>query len=116
MTNRLPPQPFHHNLLAAALIGLAGLANACSRAPEPLAPPPVVPVPEVADVDVTSLVNTALLNAAALQGQAITVVTTKGDVRLTAVLDTQPQIDAALRVTRDVAGVHTVHDGLTLKR
>ena len=40
----------------------------------------------------------------------------KGDVRLTGVLETQQQIDEALRLARAAEGAHTIHDELSLKR
>jgi len=46
----------------------------------------------------------------------ITVVTTKGDVRLTGILDSQAQIDEAIRIARAVNGVHAIHHELTIKK
>ena len=43
------------------------------------------------------------------------VVTTKGDVRLTGVVQSQVQIDTALRIARAAEGGHTIHDELTIK-
>lgn len=51
-----------------------------------------------------------------LKGTDITVVTLKGDVRLTGVLDSQAQIDEALRIARAAEGAHTIHDELTVKK
>jgi hyperosmotically inducible protein len=61
-------------------------------------------------------VKTALLQAELLKGADITVVTLKGDVRLTGVLDSQAQIDDAIRISRAAEGAHTIHDELTLKK
>lgn len=77
--------------------------------------PPSTAVREVSDIDVTEHVKTALQRDADLQRFNIQVVTQKGDVRLTAVLETQAQVDAALRIARAAEGVHTLHDELTVK-
>jgi hyperosmotically inducible protein len=77
---------------ATLVLALAALA-ACSKAPEPAAA-------NVSDIDITEHVKTALLQAESLKGQDITVVTRKGDVRLTGTLATQVQIDEALRIAR----------------
>jgi hyperosmotically inducible periplasmic protein len=69
----------------------------------------------VSDVDVTEHVMTALNQAALLQGIDITVVVSKGDVRLTGQVDNQAQIDEALKIARAADGAHTIHDELTIK-
>jgi hyperosmotically inducible periplasmic protein len=102
---KLPRRPLR---AATFVLALATLA-ACSKAPDP-------PAANVSDIDITEHVTTALLQAESLKGQDITVVTLKGDVRLTGVLDTQAQIDEALRITRAAEGAHTVHDELTLRK
>jgi hyperosmotically inducible periplasmic protein len=90
--------------LCLALMVLAG----CSK-PAPAAP-------QVADIDVTEHVKTALQQDDALKGFDIAVVTQKGDVRLTGVLDSQAQVDAALKIARAAEGAHTIHDELTLRK
>lgn len=90
-----------------AALTLALLAG-CNKAPDTAA--------NVADVDVTTNVKTALLQNADLKGFEISVMTVKGDVRLTGVVDTQNQIDAAVRIARGADGAHTIHDELTLKK
>lgn len=70
----------------------------------------------VADIDVTTNVKTALLQDPALKGADIRVETSKGDVRLIGVLDSQSQIDAAIKVARAADGAHTIHDELTVKK
>jgi hyperosmotically inducible periplasmic protein len=69
----------------------------------------------IADTDITNHVTTALHERASLAQADITVVTKKGDVRLTGTLDSQAQIDEALGIARAVNGAHTIHDELTLK-
>jgi hyperosmotically inducible protein len=93
---------------ATLVLALAALA-ACSKAPEPAAA-------NVSDIDITEHVKTALLQAESLKGQDITVVTRKGDVRLTGTLATRAQIDEALRIARAAKGAHTIHDELTLRK
>ncbi|STR45710.1 BON domain-containing protein [Iodobacter fluviatilis] len=70
----------------------------------------------ITDLDVTTKVKTSLLNDNELKAFNITVVTTKGDVRLTGVVDTQIQVDRAAEITRKINGVHALHDELTIKK
>ena len=99
----------------AAAWALALTLAACGR---PAAPPAVAAtpaMPDVSDMDVTTRVKTALLRDDATKAFEVIVLTTKGDVRLSGVMDTQAQKDQALAVTRAIEGVHTVHDEITLK-
>lgn len=73
-------------------------------------------VVNVADRDVTTNVKTALQQDVALSGFDIGVVTLKGDVRLMGVVDTQNQIDRALKIARGAGGVHSLHNELALKQ
>lgn len=105
-------------LLAAAMaLALVGL-GACGKPREPTAvgPPATSATANVPDLDVTEHVKTALNQTESLKGTDITVVTLKGDVRLMGVLDSQFQIDEALRIARAAEGAHTIHDELTLKK
>jgi osmotically-inducible protein OsmY len=109
-------------LFAAALIA-AMLAGGCSKSPEPAVPVPApsMPVPSttagnVSDIDVTEHVKTALLQNDSLKGFDITVVTLKGDVRLTGLVNSQAQIDEAIKIARATDGAHTIHDELTIKK
>jgi osmotically-inducible protein OsmY len=89
---------------------------ACVRLPEPQAANPADDGGHLADTVVTDNVQAALNQVASLKGIDITVATLKGDARLTGVLDSQAQINAAIRVARSVAGVYAIHDELTLHR
>jgi len=95
---------------------------ACSKTSEAPGTPPVEAVPQapatvnVSDVDVTEHVKTALRQSDSLKGFDITVVTLKGDVRLIGVLDSQAQIDEAVKIARASNGVHAIHAELTLKK
>ena len=60
--------------------------------------------------------KTALQQNDALKGFDITVITLKGDVRLMGVVNTQAQIDEAIRIARAANGAHTIHDELTVKK
>ncbi len=103
-------------VVAAMNLALIG----CNKSPE--ATTATLPTPtskasdNVADADVTTNVKTALLRDATLSKFDVSVVTLKGDVRLIGVLDTQAQIDAAIKVARSADGVHSIHDELVLKK
>jgi len=107
--------------LATVFSIIAGLSGSvivvgCSKAPEAAVVPPATEVANVSDIDVNEHVKTALVSNALLKGADIQVVTLKGDVRLIGVLDTQTQIDEAIKVARAADGAHTIHDELTLKK
>ena len=70
----------------------------------------------IKDGEVTTKVKTALLLDKAVKGFDITVVTTKGDVKLTGVVDTQAQMDQVEKIVRGIEGVHSVHDELSLTK
>ena len=91
--------------------------SACGQPKELISsnsPATVVPS-EVSDLDITAKVINALSRDDVLMLFDIQVVTTKGDVMLSGAVDTQAQIDHALTLTRNVVGVTSVHDKLTLK-
>jgi hyperosmotically inducible protein len=71
---------------------------------------------ELKDGEVTGKVKTALLLDEAIKSFDITVVTTKGDVRLTGVVDTQAQLEKIDKIVLGTEGVHSIHDELTLKK
>ena len=104
--------------IASVVAALLLLAGGCSEKPAPIVAPPTVQVEsqETSDADVTTGVKAALLRDAALKSFDIAVVTTKGDVRLTGQVNTQPQVDAALVVVRSIKGVHSIHDELVVKK
>jgi osmotically-inducible protein OsmY len=103
---------------ATMLIGLTMLSTTgCNKSPETVgATGSQDSAVEVSDIDVTTKVKTALLNDDIVKRIDIAVVTTKGDVRLTGILDNQNQIDRTISLARTVAGVHAIHDELTLKK
>lgn len=102
----------------AAALAVTMLVCGCSKSPETTgaAPSGSVAASNVSDMDVTEHVKTALHQNESLKGFDISVVTLKGDVRLTGLLDTQAQIDEALKIARTADGAHTIHDELTIKK
>jgi len=92
----------------------------CSKAPDPMATAPAASAASpmaanVSDIDVTEHVKTALQRNDALKGFDITVVTLKGDVRLTGVVDTPAQKDEAIGIARAAEGMHAIHDEITVR-
>ena len=71
---------------------------------------------EVKDSEVTVNVKTALLLDEKTKNLDIAVVTLKGDVKLTGVLDNQSQIDYVRKLVRNTQGVHSIHDELSIKK
>jgi osmotically-inducible protein OsmY len=104
-------------LIATALAAMAAMGG-CSKSPETSATAAVAAsaTGNVSDIDVTEHVKTALQQNEALKGFDINVVTLKGDVRLSGMLDSQVQIDQAVSVARASVGAHAVHDELTIKK
>lgn len=106
-------------LLGTALTAIATtLLIGCNRAPESapvtLAPPSTVGT-QVDDAVITSSVKYALLADPTIKSFDIQVETRKGIVQLSGFVDSQAQIDQALALTRSVAGVTEVENGVTLK-
>ena len=103
-------------LVPAALLITFGSGAGCSKSAEVPAgvTTPASEALNVSDVDVSEHVKTALLQAESLKGMDITVVTTKGDVRLTGIVKSRTQIDQAVRIARAVEGAHSIHNELTI--
>ena len=100
-------------------VALAIMASGCSKPSDvagAVATGTTTAVANVADADVTTNVKTALVREASLQGADIRVVTLKGEAQLIGVLDSQEQVDTALKIARAADGVHTVHNELTVKK
>lgn len=106
------PRLFLFAIAMAAMMAIAG----CSKSPGATATLPVasVAVGNVSVIDVTEHVKTALLQNESLKILDIKVVTLKGDVRLIGTLDSQAQIDEAIKIARTSEGAHTIHDELTI--
>ncbi|SHM00653.1 BON domain-containing protein [Vreelandella subglaciescola] len=103
--------------LSIALVSLA-LLTACNKPPENFEgiQRTTSNAVNVADADVTKNVKNALLGDTALNGFDIAVTTLKGDVRLVGVVDTQSQIDIAIKLTQGADGFHTIYNELTIKK
>ncbi|MDX1915880.1 MAG: BON domain-containing protein [Methylophilus sp.] len=71
---------------------------------------------EISDSDVTMKVKTALHSDQLVKSFDITAVTTKGDVRLTGIVDNQDQLEHIDKLVRSIEGVHSMHDELTIKK
>lgn len=105
-------------LLASA--ALATVLSGCNKPPTPTAvtAAPITPATagNVSDIDISEHVKTALQQNESLKGFDIVVVTLKGDVRLMGTIDTQTQIDEAVKIARAADGAHAVHNELALKK
>lgn len=108
-------------LLFAVSLAATLVVAGCSKQSELPATPPASPaIPaaaaNVSDLDVTEHVKTALLQNESLKGFDINVVTLKGDVRLSGIVNSQARIDEALAIARASDGAHTIHNELTIKK
>jgi len=101
---------------AALVIAAVALALAACGKPADAPPGTATAATEVADGEVSTHVKTALLQEPTLAHLDITVVTAKGDVRLSGIVDTQAQIDTAQRIVTATEGSHTIHNELTLRK
>jgi hyperosmotically inducible periplasmic protein len=97
----------HTTVLIIASLLAVSIAG-CSKSPPS--------APHIEDAAVSEHVKAALHRNEQLKSFNITVETIKGDVRLNGILDTQTQIDEAIKVARGSEGAHTIHDELTLKK
>ena len=110
--------PIRTAFLATSL-GALTLIGACSKPAEPevVAPaaPPITLGTQVDDTVITSNVKALLLADELVKSFDLQVETRKGVVQLSGFVDSQAQIDQALSLTRSVAGVTDVENGVTLK-
>lgn len=70
----------------------------------------------MSDRDVNEHVKTVLDQNDSLRRFDIQVITLKGDVRLVGSVETQEQIDEALRIARAAEGAHSIHNELTIQK
>ena len=107
----------HRLLLGTALSVIATtVLMGCNKAPEvpPVASPPSTTMgTQLDDSVITSSVKSALLADATVKSFDLQVETRKGAVQLSGFVDSQAQIDQALAVTRSVAGVTEVQNGVS---
>lgn len=110
--------PIRTAFLATSFTALAAL-TACSKSvePETVTPPspPITMGTQVDDTVITSGVKSALMSDDLVKSLDLQVETRKGTVQLSGFVDSQAQIDQALALTRAVAGVTDVENGVTLK-
>ncbi|MFZ6747913.1 BON domain-containing protein [Undibacterium sp. Ren11W] len=97
----------------ASVLSLTMLASGCNKEPKINT---TTEIANVSDIDVTTNVKRTLLQDDLLKGSNITVETLKGDVRLIGELNSQAQIEQAIKIARAADGAHTIHDELTLKK
>jgi hyperosmotically inducible periplasmic protein len=113
-----PRHPIRTAFLATGFVALTAL-GACSKPAEPevvaTPAPPITLGTQVDDSVVTSSVKSALLADDLVKSFDLQVETRKGVVQLSGFVDSQAQIDQALLLTRAVAGVTDVENGVTLK-
>ena len=104
-------------LRLAAITGLVLTVVGCNKAADAVSTPAVPAASgNVADADVSTNVKTAWLRDEGLKGFDIQVVTLQGDVRLIGMVDSQAQIDDAIRIARAADGAHAIHNELTIKK
>jgi osmotically-inducible protein OsmY len=99
-----------------ASLALSGCGKASESTPSSMGSAASTVMGNVSDVDVTEHVKTALQSDEALKGFNITVVTLKGDVRLTGTLDSQVQKDQAIAIAKRAEGAHAIHDELLVRQ
>jgi osmotically-inducible protein OsmY len=103
-------------LMYACSLILMPLAAGCAGGEHTSNPPPFAATTSPAESDSVVAANvTAALHAdVELRAAGIEAVVRKGDVRLIGRVGDAAQRDRAERVARDVAGVHSIHNELTL--
>jgi hyperosmotically inducible periplasmic protein len=105
-------------LLNAMLAGMMTIVVAgCNKAPETTnTPPPSTSVgTEIDDSVVTTRVKAALLADEVVRSFEFKVETRKGVVQLSGFVANQVQIDRAIAVTREVRGVKSIENNVSLK-
>ncbi|WP_340678607.1 BON domain-containing protein [Paraglaciecola sp.] len=102
----------------SAFVVVLLLLSACNKTRDisSVAQPSGSSMTDILDRDVTLNVKTALMNDSVLNAFEIEVITTKGDVRLIGVVDTQSQIDTAIKLAKEAEGTRAIQDELTIKQ
>lgn len=107
----------HHGLLVLGITLVTMLIAGCNKPTEmPGTQPSATEGAHINDSDVNVAVRSALVQDEILKGFRITAETAKGDVKLTGVVDNQGQIDYADELVRNIDGVHTIHNHLSIKQ
>jgi hyperosmotically inducible periplasmic protein len=117
-------------LAGAVLLAIAGCGKPADQAGMPAPNATTMPTPNatalptpstplgaaIDDTALTTKVKTALLGDASIKGLTVSVETIQGDVRLSGFVESQAQIDQALKVAKGVDGVKSVRNELSLKK
>jgi hyperosmotically inducible protein len=98
---------------AAIYVLVAGCGN--NQDAQPMAPAKTTVGTEIDDTVVTTKVKSALLADAEIKSLDVKVETRKGAVQLSGFVDNQAQADRAIAAARQVEGVKSVENGITLK-
>lgn len=116
--NRTFRQKTYRLLLASTLALVMTMTAGCSRLDQliNLPAPGASAGTRLGDEAVARRVRAALLGNATLAELDIAVSAVNGDVRLSGFLDTQAQIEQAIKLTRGVGGAIAIHDELRLRR
>jgi hyperosmotically inducible protein len=108
-------------VIKTSLAGLMSLMIvACDKTTQP--PPPSGPIPpgttvgtEIDDTVITAAIKAALLANPEVKSLDLQVETRKGEAQLSGFVDSQGQIDRATAVAKNVSGVKSVQNKMTLK-
>jgi hyperosmotically inducible protein len=94
------------------------LLSACKKPPEvgSAIQPSTTTAANVLDLDVALNVKMALMNDLILNTFEIEVIASNGDVRLIGLLDSQDQIDSAIKLANEAEGTLAIHNELTIKQ
>ena len=109
----------HTALVATALAAWAALSLAgCGKPPETVTPPaPEITVgAQVDDAVITSGIKSALVSDPLVKGFDLQVETRKGVVQLSGFVNSQAQIDQAVRIAAATEGASSVKNGLLIKQ
>jgi hyperosmotically inducible protein len=104
--------------VAGATAGLLAVALAACGKPADSSPAPVAATSLGNDIDdtvVTARVKSALMADPQINSYDFKVETRKGDVLLSGFVDSQAQLDQAVRTTRAVEGVKSIQNNVALK-
>lgn len=109
--------PLNSLFAAALLVVLSLTVAACNKSPESgaTAVPTTTVGTEIDDTVVTAGVKSALLADPDIKSFDLKVETRKGEVQLSGFAQNQAQIERAVALARDVKGVKTVMNNLSLK-
>lgn len=108
----------HRNsVILGVTLATAALAAGCGPGPDTSQPPVAKTTvgTEIDDTVVTTKVKSALFADADIKSFDLKVETRKGAVQLSGFVNSPSQVERAIAVTRNVEGVKSVENGITLK-